>query len=130
MNRYINADGFSVRVKEPQRRQMAMRTESLDQLLPHDRQARVLWQSVESLDLSAFDADIQAVDRGRGRGMRSTRESCCACGCWRRWRTSAVPVSSTGCVSGTCRTSALLVILGGGVGGESRPAQHVSQCSP
>jgi len=77
MKTHMNADGLSVRVKGPQRRQMAMRTESLDQLLPHDHQARVLWQYVEGLDLSAFYAEIQAVDGGRGRDAVDPRILLC-----------------------------------------------------
>ena len=42
MNTPRNSEGVAVRVKSPERRQMEMRTESLDQLLPHDHQARVL----------------------------------------------------------------------------------------
>lgn len=77
MNTPINSEGLSVRVKAPQRRQMQMRTLSLDQLLPHDHQARVLWDYVCSLDLSAFYRDIQAVDGGRGRDAVDPRILLC-----------------------------------------------------
>ncbi len=77
MTTHKNTEGLAVRVKGPQRRQMAMRTQSLDQLLPHDHQARVLWQYVESLDLSAFYEGIQAVDGGRGRDAVDPRILLC-----------------------------------------------------
>jgi transposase len=39
----------------------------LDALLPDDHLARLLWQAVEQLDLSAFAADLKVVEGGPGR---------------------------------------------------------------
>jgi transposase len=39
----------------------------LDALLPDDHLARLLWQAVETLDLSAFAADLKVVEGGPGR---------------------------------------------------------------
>jgi transposase len=77
MNAPLNAEGLSVRVKTPQRLQMRMVMHSLDQLLPHDHQARVLWQYVCRLDLSAFYRDIQAVQSGPGRDAVDPRILLC-----------------------------------------------------
>jgi len=77
MKTHRNSAGLAVRVKVPQRAQMQMRTESLEQLLPHDHQARVVWQYVCSLDLSGFYQTIQAVDGGRGRDAVDPRVLLC-----------------------------------------------------
>lgn len=77
MSSFINSEGLSVRVKVPQRDQMQMLMHSLDQLLPHDHQTRVLWQYVCSLDLSGFYRDIQAVEGGRGRDAVDPRILLC-----------------------------------------------------
>lgn len=55
------------RVKLPERRQVQWRDVSLDQLLPKDHRARVVWRFVESLDLSPLYEKIQAVDGAPGR---------------------------------------------------------------
>jgi len=55
------------RVKLPERRQVQWRDCALDQLLPSDHRARVVWRFVESLDLSPLYEKIQAVDGSPGR---------------------------------------------------------------
>jgi transposase len=49
------------RLRRPQRHQASFDPRSLDQLLPPDHQARVVWQYVEGLDLAEFLARIKAV---------------------------------------------------------------------
>jgi transposase len=55
------------RVKRPQRHQVKWRPVSLDQCLPSDHQARLVWQYVDSLDLSALYHKIKAVTGAVGR---------------------------------------------------------------
>jgi transposase len=62
-----NSDGFAVRVKTAQRNQVTMHLHTLDELIREDHPVRNIWRYVESLDLSAFYQDIQAVQGGVGR---------------------------------------------------------------
>ena len=62
-----NSDGFAVRVKTAQRNQVMMHLHTLDELIGEDHPVRNIWRYVESLDLSAFYRDIQAVQGGVGR---------------------------------------------------------------
>src|SRR2546421_100464 len=62
-----NADGFAVRLKTPQRNQVMMHLQTLDELIREDPPVRNIWRYVESLDLSAFCQDIQAAQGGVGR---------------------------------------------------------------
>src|SRR4051794_6941834 len=55
------------RFQRAQRRQMAWRALSLDQMLPADHQARVVWAYVESLDISPLYDQIRAVEGHVGR---------------------------------------------------------------
>jgi len=55
------------RVKRPVRAQIEWRPWSLDQLLPADHRARVVWRYVESLDLSSLYEKIEAVEGVPGR---------------------------------------------------------------
>ncbi|MCC7474410.1 MAG: hypothetical protein IT425_03375, partial [Pirellulales bacterium] len=48
----------SVRLKLPERRQVQWRDCALDELLPSDHRARVVWRHVETLDLSPLYAKI------------------------------------------------------------------------
>jgi len=57
----------SSRTKRPERFQIEMRCLSLDQLLDPQHRARIVWQYVESLDLSELYTAIQAVEGGVGR---------------------------------------------------------------
>jgi transposase len=56
-----------VRIKRPERLQVTWRPLALDQCLPADHQARLIWKYVDGLDLSAFHAKIKAVPGGVGR---------------------------------------------------------------
>ena len=55
------------RVRRPERRQIEMRMLSLEQILPKDDQARVVWQFVESLELAAFYREIVVSKSQAGR---------------------------------------------------------------
>ena len=57
----------AVRFQRAERRQMEWRPLSLDQLLPEDHSARLVWAYVESLDLSELYEKIQAREHGPGR---------------------------------------------------------------
>jgi transposase len=55
------------RVKGPQRSQVEWRPLALDELLADDHRARIVWQYVQTLDLSSLYADIRAVEGEPGR---------------------------------------------------------------
>lgn len=55
------------RVNRPERSQVEMQFHSLDQLLPLDHQARLVWDYVQSLDLSLLYAQIEVSDGKAGR---------------------------------------------------------------
>lgn len=55
------------RVKRPEREQIEWRPMALNQLLPADHKARVVWRYVEALDLSPLYAKIRAVEGQVGR---------------------------------------------------------------
>lgn len=59
--------GAKPRYQRAQRRQMEMRTLSLDQMLPDDHRVRLVWTYVESLDLSPLYEQIRAVEGHVGR---------------------------------------------------------------
>lgn len=55
------------RLETAQRQQVSMRYAALDDLLPEDHRARLVWAMVESYDLSRFYARIEAVEGEAGR---------------------------------------------------------------
>jgi transposase len=55
------------RFQRAQRQQITMRMLSLDQMLPEDHTARLVWAYVASLDLTELYAQIRAVEGGAGR---------------------------------------------------------------
>ncbi len=55
------------RLVRADRHQLRLESRSLDQLIPPDHRARTLWLASERLDLSAFYAEIEAVESGPGR---------------------------------------------------------------
>ena len=61
------------RLRTPQRDQVVMRTLALDQMLPPDDEARVVWAFVEQCDLSPLFAQIRAVERVAGRNANDPR---------------------------------------------------------
>ena len=61
------------RIAEPQRRQGVIRFEMPEDTLPPTHPARVLWEVIGTLDLSAFLAGVKAVDGTVGRKTLSPR---------------------------------------------------------
>jgi transposase len=61
--------GGKPRLVRPNRVQVEMRLAALDDLLPAEHLARVIWAMVEQLDLSAFYDQVQAVEGEPGRPM-------------------------------------------------------------
>jgi transposase len=61
------------RLRRPERHQVELRTASLDQLLPPEHQARIVWSFVQGLDLSPLLADIRAVDHHPGQPANDPR---------------------------------------------------------
>lgn len=61
------ARGGKPRLVRADRHQLRLESRSLDELIPHDHRARTLWLASERLDLSAFYAEIDAVEAGPGR---------------------------------------------------------------
>lgn len=59
--------GGQPRVERPNRQQVALHWAALDDLLPPEHLARLIWAVVEQLELSAFYARIQAVAGAAGR---------------------------------------------------------------
>jgi len=66
-NREIKSHQPAVRFQRAERFQMAWRDMSLDQMIPEDDTARLVWAYVEGLDLSALYAQIKAVEGAPGR---------------------------------------------------------------
>jgi len=61
------SSGAQARFQCPERAQIRYRNLALEQLLPSDHRVRVVWQYVDSLDLSAVYAKILAVEGRPGR---------------------------------------------------------------
>src|SRR5438270_4279605 len=59
--------GGTPRLRRAQRDQVVMRCLPLDALLPEDHRARIVWDYVQGLDLTALYAPILAVEGGKGR---------------------------------------------------------------
>lgn len=55
------------RLEQANRQQVEMRLASLDEMLPSDHRARIVWEVVQSYELSAFYARIEAVEGEAGR---------------------------------------------------------------
>jgi transposase len=69
----VTAAVAAPRLRRPERLQAEMRFESLDQRLPADHLARVLWRFVEGMDLSALLQSIKAVEGTVGRDATDPR---------------------------------------------------------
>ena len=61
------------RVKRPEREQVEFRACCWNDLLPPEHQARIVWDYVESLDLSSLYAQIRAVERHAGQAAIDPR---------------------------------------------------------
>ena len=72
-NARADADVSNVRLRVPDRSQVLMKVEAPDELIPAGHQARVVWQVVESMDLSAFLDPIKARDSVCGRDATDPR---------------------------------------------------------
>lgn len=57
----------TARVNRPERRQIEMKMLSLEQMLPTDHRARIVWAFAESLNLDSFYGDIEVTDHVAGR---------------------------------------------------------------
>jgi transposase len=57
----------TARVNRPHRTQVEMQLFSLDQMLPADHRARLVWTFVSALDLEPFYSDIEVTDNSPGR---------------------------------------------------------------
>ncbi len=62
-----------LRLRRPVRDQVEFRTASLDQLLPPEHEARVVWEAVSQLDMSAWLDEVQAVEGHVGRNSTDPR---------------------------------------------------------
>src|SRR5205807_2539320 len=67
------APSGSPRLRRAQRDQIVMRNLPLDALLPEDHRARIVWQYVQGLDLTALYQKILAVEGGKGRAATDPR---------------------------------------------------------
>jgi len=67
MKKSHQAQRGSARTKCPERTQVEMQLLSLDQWLDADHRVRIVWQYVDSLDLSEFYASLKATERNVGR---------------------------------------------------------------
>lgn len=56
-----------VRVQRAERHQVELRAGSLDELLPDEHRARVIWEALEGLDLGAFYAPVGSREGSAGR---------------------------------------------------------------
>ena len=61
------------RMREPERRQVELRSVDLDSLLSMDHPARVIWRYVEQLDLSVLEEAIEAREHTPGQAPASPR---------------------------------------------------------
>jgi transposase len=57
---------MNVKLRVPQRDQIEMRCESLDQMLTPDHEARAIWEFVKQLDLTPWLSKIKSVQGGAG----------------------------------------------------------------
>ena len=62
-----------LRLRSPERSQVAMRFECIDELVPEDHPVRVVWEITGGLDLSGFDAGIKAREGTVGRDATDPR---------------------------------------------------------
>jgi transposase len=62
-----NKEGQELRLRLPERSQIEMRFECADDLIPQEHPARLVWEVVQSLDLSKFYEPIKASENSSGR---------------------------------------------------------------
>lgn len=73
----VVAAAVAKRYQRAERRQVRMLTRALDDLLPPEHPARLVWDFVARQDLSAYYADMQTVEGGLV-GRRRSGDSPCA----------------------------------------------------
>ncbi len=66
-NRDLNSTQPKARFQRAERQQIELKPLALNQMIPEDDTARLIWAYVEGLDLSALYASIKAVEGGAGR---------------------------------------------------------------
>src|SRR5262245_58951958 len=71
----MNRGGLRLRV--PERRQVEFLSAAVDDMLPDDHWVRLVWQHIDALDLSAFHAEVKAVEGGVGRDATDPRIPLC-----------------------------------------------------
>src|SRR5882757_625580 len=69
----VQRGGGRPRMREPERRQVELRSVDLDGLLSLDHAARVIWRYVEQLDLSVLEEAIEAREHTPGQAPASPR---------------------------------------------------------
>jgi transposase len=69
--------GNGVRLRKAERTQVELQAAALDDLLEPEHRVRLLWRYIEKLDMSAFLADIKAVDGVPGRDATDPRILLC-----------------------------------------------------
>ena len=79
-----------VRVRMPDRKQVLMRVECDNELIPKAHQAQVTWEVPGELDLSAFYQPIEARDGVAGRGFGAAAAS--------GWRAAGANLAQRYCV--------------------------------
>lgn len=62
----MNTHTASVRLRRAERHQVEMRTLSLDQMLPPDHVARVVWEVVKDLDVAPLLVDVRSTEHHAG----------------------------------------------------------------
>jgi len=69
----VPASSGCPRLRTANRQQIIFRTAALDELIPLDHPARIVWDYVQGLDLSPLYDRVKAVERGPGRGVLKIR---------------------------------------------------------
>ena len=62
----MNTNTTSFRLRYAERNQVELHTLSLDQMLPQDHVARIVWDSIKELDISPLLADFRSVEHHAG----------------------------------------------------------------
>jgi transposase len=66
-----------LRLRVPERRQVEFVSAAVDDMLPDDHWVRLVWQHIEALDLSEFEAEVRAIEGGVGRDATDPRILLC-----------------------------------------------------
>lgn len=73
MSRDVSGDRGRLRLRVPERSQVAMRMECPEDLVPEDHPVRMIWSVTERLDLAAFYREVRAVEGEAGRDATDPR---------------------------------------------------------